>query len=279
MQMVEEKFWTKSYDEGMADLDPSAWEKTLPEAIRPSFEKYANNIALEFLGVEIRFAQLEQYTNQFAHMLIDNGFQKGDVFGISVVNSPQYVIALVGALKIGCVVTGVSPLLSAEEMQYQLKDCGAKGLIMVDAIFEGRLLKIAGDLPDLQIVVATNITDFLPKLKQVLAKALKKVPTGKVPPLSGKTVIQMADVIKVTRYATTLPDNPATPDDLAYILYTGGTTGAPKGAMLTHRNVVADLLIVQTWAGWVPGKGLACSGFPFFHVAGLFFCENCLYLG
>ncbi|HMF30482.1 MAG TPA: AMP-binding protein, partial [Candidatus Lokiarchaeia archaeon] len=262
--MVEERFWTKSYDEGMTDLDPTVWEMSYTQSLRPNFEKFSGKMALEFLGVEVTFAQLDQYSNKCAHMFMDNGFQKGDVVGINLANSPQYVIALLGALKAGCVVTGVSPLLSAEEMHYQLNDCGAKGLVTLDAIFETRLAKIATDLPELKVVVATNIADFLPKLKQVLGKALKKVPKGKVTPLAGKTVIQMMDVIKGTRYAATLPEITAVPDDLAYILYTGGTTGAPKGAMLTHRNVVSDLLIVQKWLGWEPGKGIACSGFPFF---------------
>jgi long-chain acyl-CoA synthetase len=113
----------------------------------------------------------------------------------------------------------------------------------------------------------------------MLGKWLKKIPSGKVTPLEGKIIHLFPDVIKKGKYPDTDPDVKITPDDIAYIQYTGGTTGLPKGAMLSHRNAVSDLIIIQTWLGWEKGKGLALSAFPLFHIAGLFFCENCIYLG
>lgn len=234
---------------------------------------------MEFLGIEFTYKQLDELSNKFAQILIANGFQRGDKIGLSLPNIPQYVVALLGSLKVGCVVSGVSPLLSENQMHYQLNDLEAKGLVTLDAIFEARLTKIAEQLPKLKLVVCASIGDYLPAIKRILGKALKKIPSGKVFPLPGKTVVNYAAVMKDTSYSTDLPEDKATPDDLAYILYTGGTTGPPKGAMLTHRNVVSDLLISQKWVNWEHGKGIALSAFPFFHIAGLFFCENCVFLG
>lgn len=281
--MSEKQFWRKSWDPGVTDLDPKVWEISYPEAIRPVFELYPNQLALEFLGIEITFKELDEYSNQFANMLIEHGFKVGDIVGLNLVNTPQYVIAWLGTLKAGCAVSGVSPLLSSEQIEYQINDLGSAGnkvaLVTLDAIFEHRLKPISSKLPQLELVIATNVADFLPKIKQVLGKLLKKVPKGKVTPLEGKKVINFMDVLDI--YSTELPDVKITPDDLAYIQYTGGTTGPPKGAMLTYRSSMADLLIVQHWLNWddTRGTGIAVSGFPFFHIAGLFFCLNCVYLG
>ncbi|MFX1283862.1 MAG: AMP-binding protein [Promethearchaeota archaeon] len=272
-------FWKKNWDEGVKDLDPQLWETTYPQAIRDTFETLPNNLALEYLGVEITFGELDRYSNQFAHMLIEEGFQLGDRIGINLPNIPQFVIALLGALKAGCVVTGVSFLLSEDQLLYQLKDSETKGIVTLDAIFEKRLLSIAPQLPNLQLYVCTSIGGFLPKIKQVLGKLLGKIPKGKVIPLSGKTVLNFMDIFKTERYSTSLPENKLSPDDLAYVLYTGGTTGPPKGAMLTHRNIMSNIFMVMKWLNWEKGSGSALSGFPFFHIAGLFFCENCIFLG
>lgn len=276
---MSERFWTKSYDPDLTDLDPSVWETTYVDAVKPIFSKFPDKAALAFLGVEIPFRDLDLYANRFANMLIANGFEKGDVVGINLPNIPEYVIAWLGTLRAGCVVSGVSPLLSAEEMEYQLKDSDARGLVTLDAIFEGRLVGIASGLPDLKLVATASVGGFLPGFKRVLGQLLKKIPKGKVTPLDGKTVVDMKKVINDPRFSTAHPDVALTPDDLAYIQYTGGTTGTPKGAMLSHRNAVSDLLIVQRWLGWEEGKGVALSGFPFFHIAGLFFNTNCVYLG
>jgi long-chain acyl-CoA synthetase len=263
----------------MTDIDPVEFEVTFTAAIRQTFKDYPGQMAMEFLGVEMTFKQLDEYSNKFAQALIANGFKRGDRIGINLPNIPQYVIALLGVLKAGCVASGVSPLLSEGQMQYQLVDLEARGLVTLDAIFAARLVKIADKLPDLKVVVCTSIGDYLPAIKRVLGKLLKKIPSGKVGPLPGKTVLNYADLMKDPRYSTDLPEDKATPDDLAYILYTGGTTGPPKGAMLSHKNVVSDVLIAMKWVSWEHGKGVAVSGFPIFHVAGLLFCEVCIFLG
>ncbi len=277
--MNEKKIWEKSYDDDITHLDPEVYEISYVEAVRPAFNNYPDKIALAYMGTEISFKDIDLYTNRFADMLIKSGLKKGDVVAINLPNIPEYVIAWLGTLKAGCVVSGVSPLLSEEEMEYQLIDSDAKGLVTLDAIFAGRLVNIGSKLPELKVVVAASIGGFLPVIKSFLGKLLGKIPKGKVTPLSGKIVYKMEEVIKTETYSNNLPDVKITPDDTAYIQYTGGTTGLPKGAMLSHRNAVADLLIVQAWLKWDMGAGLALSGFPFFHIAGLFFNTNCIFLG
>ena len=277
--MLEKKFWEKSYDDNVTHLNPEVWETSYVDAVRPAFENYPDKIALTYMGTEIYFKEIDLYTNRFADMLIKSGLKKGDVVGINLPNIPEYVIAWLGTLKAGCVVSGVSPLLSEDEMEYQLKDSDAKALVTLDAIFAARLVNIADKLPQLKVIVASSIGGFLPVIKSFLGKLLGKIPKGKITPLTGKTVFKIEDVIKTEKFNSGLPDVKITPDDIAYIQYTGGTTGLPKGAMLSHRNAVSDLLIVQEWLNWEMGKGLALSGFPFFHIAGLFFNTNCIYLG
>ncbi len=276
---MKDRFWTKSYDPGVKDLDPAEWETNYVDTVKPVFEKFPDKAAFTFMGVEVTFEELDRYANRFAHFLIESGFQKGDVVGINLPNIPEYAIAWLGSLKAGCVVSSVSPLLSAEQMKYQLKDSNAKGLITLDILFAARLLTIVSDLPDLTCVVTTSVGGFLPAIKRVAGQLLKKIPKGKIVPLPGRVVRDFKKVINDPQYSADHPDVEIMPDDIAYIQYTGGTTGYPRGAVLSHRNIVSDLLIVQAWLGWEVGKGLALSGFPFFHIAGMFFNENCIYLG
>jgi long-chain acyl-CoA synthetase len=117
------------------------------------------------------------------------------------------------------------------------------------------------------------------KNKRFLGKLLGKIPKGKLTSVPGKKVMKIEEIIKTGKYPDTLPEVKVSPDDVAYIQYTGGTTGSPKGAVLTHRNAVSDLLIVQDWLNWERGRGVALSCFPMFHIAGIFFVANCIYLG
>jgi len=277
--MEKNQIWRKSYDSGVTDLSPDEWERSFPDACARTFREFPDKTALAFMGVHITFGQLDRYANRFANMLLSHGFKKGDVVGINLPNIPEYVISWLGALRAGCIVTGVSPLLSTDEMKYQLKDSGAKGLVTLDAIFAGRLVGIAPELPDLRLVIATSVGNFMPAVKRFLGTVLRKIPRGRITPLEGKTVYRFQEGIDVGRFSDDAPGVSLSPDDIAYVQYTGGTTGDPKGAMLSHRNFVADILIFQRWLGWEPGIGIGLSGFPFFHIAGLFTNANCIYLG
>ncbi len=282
MSVYADRFWMKNWDEGMTDLDPSEFDTTYVDMIRPVFEENANKTALGYLGVDVTFAELDRYSNQFANMLLENGFRKGDIVGINLPNTPQYVIALLGTLKAGCIVSGVSPLMSAPQIQYQMNDLGVGekrlGFVTLDAAFPTQIAKIAEKIPQLSVVVTTGVAAFLPKLKQILGKLTKKVPSGKVTPLAGKTVLDFhRDILK--KQSTDSPDVQLTPDDLGYIQYTGGTTGPPKGAMLSHRNAVHNIRSVLRWLAWEDAEGVVLSGFPLFHVAGLTMSEVTMYAG
>ena len=159
--MYAERFWKKNWDDGLEDFDPEEFDTTYIEMIKKAFEQVPDKTALGFLGVDISFREVDQYANQFANMLQQKGFEKGDIVGINLPNLPEYVISLIGALRTGCIVSGVSPLLSAEQIKYQLNDLGSTGkkvaLVTLDAIFAGHIVKIAADIPQLKLVVATSV--------------------------------------------------------------------------------------------------------------------------
>ena len=277
-----DRFWMRNWDEGLKDLAPEEYETTYVEMVMKTFAEFPDKVAMKYLGIDVTFRELDHYSNQFANMLIANGFKKGDVVGINLPNTPQYLISVIGTLKAGCIVSGVSPLLSADQIKYQLNDLSSTGkqvaFVTLDAIFAGHLVKIYTDIPALKIVVTTSVASFLPKIKQFLGKLLKKIPSGKVTPLPGIRVMDfMKDVLG--GFSATYQKVDLTPDDLGWIQYTGGTTGPPKGAMLSHSNAAHNLLSISSWLSWERGTGVMLSGFPMFHIAGLTVCEGAVYMG
>jgi long-chain acyl-CoA synthetase len=262
----DDKPWLKSYDEG---VNPEAVipDISLVDHFNEILKRFPDRPAIHFFGRTLTYEVLMGHADRFARALIENGCRPGDVVGINLPNIPQYLIAQIGALKAGCAASGLSPLLTPGEMAYQLNDCKAKALVTLDAIFQHRLLGISEQLPHLKLVVATAILDFLPKIKQFLARIFKNVPKGKVTSLPEKKVVRFMDILG--RYFDQPPGVTVTPADQCLIQYTGGTTGVPKGAVLTHRNLVANMSQVNEWIGPEMGKEIGLSGFPFFHLAGL----------
>ncbi|MFW9949191.1 MAG: AMP-binding protein [Candidatus Thorarchaeota archaeon] len=278
----ESRFWRKNWDPGVKDLDPEEFETTYPDFMREMFDKYPDVMALSYQGLEMTFKDVDKRSNQFANMLIENGFKKGDAVGINLANIPEYIYSVVGTLKAGCIVSGVSPLMSDVQMQYQLSDLGKGGkqvaLVTLDAIFEHRLKKIADKLPQLKVVVWTSVIGSFDKESQAKIKAVQEIPSGEVTPLEGKVVYNYQDDVLV-KFSDELPKVDISPGDIGWIQYTGGTTGPPKGAMLSHRNCMSNLLSLRAWLQWEEGKGMMLSGFPMFHIAGLTVCEGALSLG
>ncbi|HOD28789.1 MAG TPA: AMP-binding protein [Syntrophales bacterium] len=265
--MKAERFWKKHWDEGLDDLDPARFETTYTELVRPIFRKFPEKPACAYFGRHVSYAELDRESNRFAQMLLAEGFQKGDVVGISLPNMPEYLFAWLGTLKAGCVVSGVSPLLTTAQVAYQLRDSDAKGFVTLDIAFADKVPELTAQLVALRLIVTARAGSFLPGLE------------GKVAPIAGRAVYRFEEILEGGKFPADEPGVEITPDDIAYLQYTGGTTGMPKGAMLSHRNCVADLLIYQTWLGWKEGEVTALCGFPFFHIAGIFVNANGIYLG
>lgn len=260
------KPWLKSYDAGVPE-DVEAREIPFADYFDEIVSEYHERPATHFLGTTMSFGEVQSHANRIAQALIENGCQPGDVVGINVPNIPQYLIAQIAASKAGCAASGMSPLLTSREIQYQLNDCKAKALITLDAIFEHRLAAVADELPHLKLVLVTGILDYLPVVKRFLGRLLKKVPHGKITPLSGKTIVKFTHALSA--YSDQAPKVSLGMDDPFLIQYTGGTTGLPKGTILTQRNIALNQSQIEAWTQPERGAEVLLSGFPLFHLAGL----------
>ena len=272
----DQKPWLGAYD---AEVRPEIVirDKSLKHRFEDILQRYPSRHAYHFLGVSSTFEQLHREADRFARGLVEHGLERGDLVAINLPNLPQFLIAALGAFKAGCAISGLSPLNTADEMAYQLEDCGAKALVTLDPIFQHRLVPVADKLPQLKLVISAGILEYLPKFKQLVAKWLKKVPTGKIGPLDGKTVFGFRPF--VNRYDPNPPRVELDLDDVCIIQYTGGTTGPPKGAVLSHGNMLANSTQWEEWTSQEYGVDVMTSGFPMFHIAGLFTGLNCMAFG
>ncbi|WP_027876559.1 long-chain-fatty-acid--CoA ligase [Meiothermus cerbereus] len=262
------KPWLKHYDKGVP-ADVQFPEAPLWKLLADSAQKYPDNVALEFMGKVIGYRQLWESVLKFAGALRAQGVQPGDRVAIMLPNSPQFVIAFYGTLAAGGICVNVNPLYTPRELRHQLSDAGAETLIILDMLWP-RYAEIEEDVP-VKRVFTTGIQDYLPFPKNLLfplkARREKRWVTLPQHP-------KRLDFSKALRSATPVAEPyPAKPDDVALLQYTGGTTGLSKGAMLTHRNLVANTYQVIAWGGEevkeFEGKGVMLGAIPFFHVYGM----------
>ncbi|MBI9084420.1 MAG: long-chain fatty acid--CoA ligase [Desulfobacterales bacterium] len=266
MATYDEKPWLKSYDAGL-DPEVTISDHTYASLLEDAMVRHPERPAMYFMGVSFSYGRFDELSRRFAAFLAANGIGTGDVVGINLPNIPQYLIALTGALRAGCVVTGISPLLTPKEMAYQINDAGARALVTLDAIYEHRVQAVRNEVSGLDICVAASIGDYLPAVKRILGKLLKKIPSGRLDPIPGKTVVSFKDALASAEPAPPRAD--ITPDDICLLQYTGGTTGLPKGTQLTHRNITVNISQILNWLDFHPDREVMCSAFPLFHLAGL----------
>jgi len=265
------KPWLKFYDE---HVPPNLQypDTTFVQLFREAVEQCAERVALYYMGTAITFAELDLLSNKFAHFLKKSGLAPGDVVGVNLPNIPAFYIAVIGIQKAGCVLSGVSPLLTPEELEYQLNDSEAKALLTLDALF-GNVQQVAGKT-GLRGIAVAEMGDFLSFGKRVLGRVLKKIPTGRVDPIPGVEVERVRDVLRNMPGDRIEEEVPL--EAPIMMQYTGGTTGPPKGAVLTQKNFVRHFNQIRVWLDSGIGEDTVLSAFPMFHHAGLFMAKVCL---
>lgn len=271
-----EKIWLKSYPPGVpAEINPDAY-RSLIEIFQQACNQYRDQPAFYNLGVTMTFGELDKLSRDFAAYLQHTlQLKKGDRFAIMLPNILQYPIALFGALRAGLIVVNVNPLYTADELSYQLNNAGASGIIVLEN-FAATLQKALPNLPELNHVIVTRIGDKLSPLKAwmmhlVLKYFYKKIPDWQIPnSISFKQTIQEGKQLTFTEV-------PLHNQDIAFLQYTGGTTGVSKGAVLTHRNIIANMQQADAWfQGLVqPGKEIIITALPLYHIFSL--TANCMY--
>ena len=268
--------WVRFYEEGVsAHLDipdyPLTW------LLDQTAKKYPGHTALIYFGTKISYAQLSTLANRFAVGLQKLGIQKGDRVAIALPNIPQYPIAFYGALRAGAVAVPTNPLYTGREMQHQMADSGARIIVMMEEFYP--TVRSVRDQTTLEHIILTSPADYLPPMLHTLYPLSQRRAKRLEPHLTNeerhkdKTLHSMSEMLEShTKRGIELFNLPAqsSGDDLAVLQYTGGTTGLSKGAMLTHRNLLANAMQIRDWTPQVydAEEVMLCVA-PFFHSYGL----------
>ena len=274
MQQTQKIWLEKSYPPGVPfEIDPDKYS-SLSEMFNKYVDIYAERTAFINMGAEINYRDLDIQAKAFAAYLQNElGLVKGDKFAIMVPNCLQYPIALFGALLAGLTVVNVNPLYTARELEHQLKDSDTKAMLIIEN-FANTLEKVIDKTP-VKHVIITSLGDRLGAVKGAVVNCVVKYVKKMVPAFNLANTVRFNKVISRGITLTYTPVE-LSGEDLAFLQYTGGTTGVSKGAMLTHRNMIANLL--QAKAAIHPlmedGKEIVVTALPLYHIFAL--TANCL---
>ena len=236
--------WLSSYPEGVpADIDASQYA-SLVALMEESFTRYADRVAYSFMGRDLSFAQTDKSSAALAAYLQSLGLVKGDRVALMMPNTPQYPISVAAVLRAGLVVVNVNPLYTPRELEHQLKDSGAKAIIIMENF--GATLQQCLQATPVKHIVLGAVGDQLGFLKGALVNYVVRNVKKAVPPFELPGAVRFNDAVE--KGSTRKLDKPVIgPDDVAVLQYTGGTTGVSKGAVLLHRNVIANVLQSEAW--------------------------------
>ncbi len=268
-----EPIWLQNYPPGVPaklDLDP---EESLVDILEHAVRRFGERPAFTNFGRGITYRQLDELSRRFAAWLQqDTRLKPGDRVALMMPNLLQYPVALYGVLRAGMVVVNVNPLYTARELEHQLRDSGARAIVVVAS----SAATVAEALPDtdVQQVVVTGIGDLLGFPKRQLVNFAVRYLKRLVPPFDLPGAVNFDAVLATDPAGFRIV--PLTGDDLACLQYTGGTTGRSKGAMLSHGNLVANVRQVNTWFGSLlqPGEEIVITALPLYHVYAM--TCNCL---
>jgi long-chain acyl-CoA synthetase len=242
--MIEERVWLSSYPEGVpAEIDASQYD-SLVSLMEESFSKYADRTAYSFMGQNIGYQETDVKSQAFAAYLQSLGLEKGDRVAVMMPNVPQYPVAVAAILRAGLVVVNVNPLYTPRELEHQLKDSGAKAIVIIEN-FAITLQKCI-EQTQVKHVVLCAMGDMLSMPKGAVVNFVVRHVKKMVPDFFLPRVVTFNQALRRgQKFRFIKPEVKS--DDIAVLQYTGGTTGVSKGAVLLHRNVIANLLQSEAW--------------------------------
>jgi long-chain acyl-CoA synthetase len=271
------KPWLAHYEPGV----PPSLEYpavTLHGLLERTAERYPERLATIFLGGKLSYRALNEAANRFAQALLHLGLQPGDRVALMLPNCPQFLIAFYGALKAGAVVVAINPLYTPRELEYQLNDAEA-GILVTLSKFYPTVEAVRHTTPLRQVIV-TNIKEYLPQGRQLLFTLFKERQEGHRLRLRGEARAHWLQRLLGAAGTSQSPAIVVDPSAPALLQYTGGTTGTPKGAMLTHSGLVANTLQIRSWlSDFQEGAETMLLVLPLFHVFGLGACMSVMVHG
>jgi long-chain acyl-CoA synthetase len=270
-----DRIWLGSYPPGVpADIDVAQYE-SIVALMEDSFRRYASRVAYSFMGKDVTYAQTDSLSTAFAAYLQGLGLAKGDRVAVMMPNVPQYPVVVAAILRAGLVLVNINPLYTPRELEHQLKDSGSKAIVILEN-FATTLEKCLPATPVKHIVLCA-MGDQLGLIKGALVNYVVRHSKKLVPPFSLPAAVRFNEAIARGTAVNLIP-TPIKADDLAVLQYTGGTTGVSKGAVLLHRNLVANVLQNEAWGAPLMSKipadeqPTSVCALPLYHIFAFTYC-------